>query len=457
MKIKVKKPKDGQTLPQLKTPKSMKPLSTGAGAMYPWSEFLESRFFHEDRFGEMYANCKIITRKGKKKWILVPRMKAPMGVEDLREDGDDINIKWKGKPRNAEQKRVLREIKTAYKQGRTGFIVQASTGFGKTFLGCYAISRVKRTTLILITKEDLEVQWRKALKKFLGLKREDIGIIKADTYSVVNKKVVIGYVQSVMKDERYPSWVYKYFGMVISDEVQFMAADKFVNCMFLLPAMFRLGLTATVDRSDQKQHVFVDHIGPVHVRAELLPMRFDVIKVLTGILIPEDIPCKPGRLSTVYNYLGAIRKRQRLITNYVIRAVNRGRTVVCFAHTKKHLERAYDSLIDGGLKPKHIGYYIGGLSAEILKENAHKKVILATYKMTSYGTDYPHWDTAVFMTPVADVRQAVGRVVREYIDKKKPLMIDFVDKHWVLVNYWKKRRAWYKGRADQIKEHSYDG
>lgn len=444
----------------LKTPPTFKkqdglgqPISTGAGAVYHYNFSIEKGNSFEDKFKEPYTNCKVIDKHTTHPKILLPRMKRPLGKLDLRECGESIDININMPPRNEAQKNICDKLDSLYADGKTGFIINASTGFGKTYLGCHAISALKTTTLVLVHKADLEHQWRDSFKNFLGLEGADIGLIKGDVCTVAGKSVVIGYVQSLMKDKRYQSWVYDYFGFVIIDEVHVMAANKFVNCMYQLPAKWRLGLSATTDRPDRKQHVFTDHIGKVMIRFDVLPMKFNVLKISTGVEIPDWMRFKPGRMMTLCNWLGKHHQRQKLISNWVKKAYLKGRTVVCFADTRKHLDFAWDCLIDAGINQNDIGRYQGGMTDTELETSAFKKVILATYKFTSVGTDYPHWDTAVLMTPKADARQVVGRVVREMTNKKTPLVLDFVDQHKLLLNFYKCRKKWYLTQANLIREN----
>lgn len=403
-------------------------------------------------------NYRLIGLDGMSPLIMLPRSLYPVSDDDRRIVGEqvDINLLDGVEPRNDEQWRVIHEMKTAIDTGTTGLIVNASTGFGKTFIGCCWMAMLECTTLVLVTKSDLEDQWRDSFEKFLGLESKDVGLIKGDICDVAGKKVAIGYVQSMMKQKRYQSWVYKYFGNVIFDEVHLLAADKFVNCCWQLPGMFRLGLSATLDRSDGKQHVFKDHIGHSVIQAELLPMQFNVAVVRTGVTCPRHIYYKPGRTMQLNNFLGQHQYRQELITSKILKAYNKGRNVVCFADTKAHLEYAHQCLIDAGVKISDIGFYVGLPSGakqadkDNLKEQAFKRIVLATYKMTQYGTDYPHWDTAVLMTPRSDVRQIVGRVLREKEGKMVPLVFDFVDNVGLLEKYYRKRRHWYNANALRI-------
>ncbi len=435
------------------------PLYTGAASVFPYTRDMVEQFSYESKFAGKYTNYKVLGKNTSSPRIAIPRTRGMLGLKDKRIIGTKQKFGWFGTPRNDEQVRVLEEMDDCYDRGSTGLIIEASTGFGKTFLGCYAIQKVQCCTLVLVTKSDLEGQWRKAFELFLGLKPDEIGLIKGDVCDTRSKRVVVGYVQSVMKEKRYPSWVYKLFGMVIADEVHLLAADKFSNCMWQLGAKYRLGLSATLDRSDGREHVFKDHIGRVKIVAALLPMAFDVIVVKTQVIVPETVPFKPGRSMGLNNFLGQHPSRQKAITSKIIKAYEKDRNIVAFADTKVHLEYAYQCLVDAGVRMSDIGFYVGHEKPPTKEDKlaliaqAHKRIVLATYKMTAYGTDFPHWDTAVLMTPKADVRQIVGRVIREPDKgktKKKPVVIDVVDPIWMTQNYFASRLKWYELEADTI-------
>lgn len=435
--------------------KITRPLYTAAGAVWPYSPNLADAFSYVDRFKNPYTNYKVIGKGTENPKIVLPRARFALGSEDRRCEGTDVPFVLHTPPRNEQQRMLCDELDAYYDTGKTGIIVNASTGFGKTYIGCSAMAKIQATTLVLITKSDLEDQWAESFEKFLGLDRTEIGLIKGDKHNISGKKVVIGYVQSVMKDDRYPSWVYKYFGFVIADEVHLMAADKFSNCMFLLPAVYRLGLSATVTRSDGRERVFNDHIGSKKIIYEMLPMKFDVVVINTGVAVPKTVKFKAGRTMALNNFLGQHQNRQRMISQKVKKSYEKGRNCVCFADTREHLDYAYDCLINEGIPMKDIGFYVGQTKAtrevkDELKRQALKPVVLATYKMTSYGTDFPHWDTAFLMTPRSDVQQIVGRVVREKAGKKNPVVFDFVDPLPLLLGYFKNRMKWYKKKADRI-------
>jgi superfamily II DNA or RNA helicase len=80
-----------------------------------------------------------------------------------------------------------------------------------------------------------------------------------------------------------------------------------------------------------------------------------------------------------------------------------------------------------------------------LNESAKKQVIIGTFALAQEGLDIPELDTIILTTPHSDVKQAVGRILRETKGKtNNPVIYDIVD-HWsILTNMYNKRCAMYR-------------
>jgi len=62
-------------------------------------------------------------------------------------------------------------------------------------------------------------------------------------------------------------------------------------------------------------------------------------------------------------------------------------------------------------------------------ENIKKQIILATYQLASEGFNVPSLNTIIFASPISDIQQSIGRILREIPEKRKytPLCIDIFD------------------------------
>jgi superfamily II DNA or RNA helicase len=442
-------------------------LFISALAGYPYSPELEQKFiletpFKDDDEGDinLSSNDGVI--------LSVPRGCASVGPQTYKgwTSGEEIavDINHDYPPRNEIQARLIHESRTLLHAGRS-HIIQASTGIGKTFVGCRLIAAIKRPTLIVVTKDDLfgEDQWGGALLKFLKLAPDDIGIIQQKKCQVEGRKVVMGIVHSLAKD-KYPEWIKDYFGLVIFDEVHRMAADTFqaVCCMF--KAKLRLGLSAGTSqrglRNDGKDFIFKSHIGEVEVVGEHIAVAPKVIAVESGFTLPRKqisvkeagkwvtkivpLPHKPGKMMHINKMIAGNRSRNAMIIDFIEAAYNKGRNVLVLSDIVRHLEVLAEMIQVRGVPASDIGFYISK-NKKNLKDDKMKRVVLGTYGMAAEATDVPQWDSLVMATPRSNVKQPIGRVLREHKGKMQPLVLDIVDNDsWVYRKYYKSRCLLYQ-------------
>jgi len=112
-------------------------------------------------------------------------------------------------------------------------------------------------------------------------------------------------------------------------------------------------------------------------------------------------------------------------------------------HNKSLLKYLHDAIEDRKIAP--VGYYVGGMKEADLKESEGKKIIIATYAMAEEALDIKTLSALVMVTPKVDVRQAVGRILRNVEGKK--LVVDIIDQHELFRRHWKKRQTWYKNKS----------
>lgn len=427
-------------MPRVKLPK---PEFVSSGAFYRGIEAKRQygkSFTKRDAFGEPYHLYKK-TVSG----IYLPREFCPAADTDMTEEGEYlVGVKKLFKARNSEQSRVVAESSALLDLG-TSHIIRAPTGFGKTMVALEIARQLGRRFMVIVTKEDIKKQWIISAKKALGLTIRDIGIIQGDKVSITGKQMVIAMIQSICKQERYEDRVFQGFGLIIVDEVHRMAADKFSQAAWNLPAKLRLGLSATVERKDGKDPVFLGHIGRVLVSTSVMTLIPRVVVLKFTLRGMSNIPHSPGRLAILNRVLAGNSVRNKAIVRFVAWAHSKKRSTIIFSETLRHLEILHDYLINVGIPNKDIGRYIGGMSNVERAKSKRKPVILATFRMASEATDIPWADTCVLCSPRSDVLQIVGRVLREHEEKQEPLVLDILDgPSKVLAGYFNKRMRWYR-------------
>jgi superfamily II DNA or RNA helicase len=445
--------------------KNLVPVATGGGAVFPYSQKLEEACKRLSRYGEEYNLGRVVGGN-----FLLPRNMFPVADIDDRTSGTAVFFHDNFKPRNEDQAEVVAKARQLIANG-DNFIVQAPTGYGKTYVGCAVAAKLNRRTVVITTKEDIISQWVKAAQDVLGLEPHEVGVWRGDEVPNDDATFVIALVQSVMKGyERYPEALYDSFGLIICDEVHRMGANEFSQAMWWFKGRFRLGLSATPYRKDGRDVVFNTHIGPVKVVAKLGVMVPFVVCKRTNWKLPlvwrngqmKTVEYKPGRTMHLSKDMSENAERNSIITNFVKQAYKAGRNTIVFVDIVQHMYTLALLLENEcGVDAKDIGFY-AGLDSGVYKGADDKKqerekaktkpIILATYRMASEATDIPWLDTCVLTMPYTDVVQIVGRIRREWPDKKTPLVLDLIDGNVdMFQRYAFKRLHWYQSIGAEVK------
>jgi superfamily II DNA or RNA helicase len=185
----------------------------------------------------------------------------------------------------------------------------------------------------------------------------------------------------------------------------------------------------------------------------VLEAKAKVIVRKTGWRIPPRVFFKPGRMMLVNKAMAASDGRNLEIANCAVQSYKSGRRILIMSDLRdSHLDRLFQILCNEGIPGNEIGYYVGGMGKKDLAITKTRKVVLGTYKMCATGTDVPTWDTLVMATPRADVKQAIGRVLRSMTGKKQPVIFDLVDSDAIFQGFHHSRlKTYYSVGAEVIR------
>ena len=424
------------------------PLSSTAYAEYPFCNRKAARLTTFDGFGKEL----ILWKKLPNGNMAVPRAICPRTQTNTRSFG--LPVKWEctAKPRNEEQKRGVKETVEFLKQGKSGILV-APTGSGKTVM-CLMISAIiAKTTLVVMHKEDLIHQWEERILEHTNIPADKIGRVKQDICEYEGKSIVLASLQSLIIEDKYPEAFWRYFGLTIYDEVHRTSADEWSKVFHKDCADLRLGATATPRRSDKKDIVARSHIGPVRVELENLQMKPKVFIIKSPWICPKQktdsgkyvvIPHEPPKTGMVEKFLRRNKERNEIIRDALVKFYNGNRKAVCFSSTIEHLETLQELIELEGVPTKEIGLYYGSRKKEELASATLCSIIFATLGKMGEGTDIPELDAAILTTPLANIAQPVGRILRKFSGKAQPILIDIQDLDSpVFSAYSRKRLKWY--------------
>lgn len=345
-------------------------------------------------------------------------------------DGLPAEHKFTSKLRD-NQTPLYAEFAEAVADDKTGFILKARTGAGKTVLLLKFLEHLGRNALIIVPTTSLLEQWKEMIVEHTTYSKSDIGHVQADIVDYKDKPITIGLIQSICRD-KYGEDFKKHFGVIVCDELHRTGCEHFSKVVSMFPAMYRIGATGTMSRQDGMDIVFRNHLGEViislgdereeEIRPKILVIGYKGAKQF----IPSwtyGLP-KIRKRGVIISALAKDNNRNNILVSNIMKLALSGRRILVLSDRIKQLQYLLDRT-DPAYKP---GLFIGSTSklakAEILENSS---IIYASYGLFSTGMDVPDLAGLVFATPQSRVRQAVGRISRLYKGKKRPVILDIVD------------------------------
>ena len=342
-------------------------------------------------------------------------------------------------------------------------IIQLPTGKGKSILGLYIAAKLACKTLIVVHKDDLVQGWQKDIKLAFDGKVSP-GLIKAKS-RVVGEFITLATVQTLNRlTHEELEQLYSTFGFVIQDEMHHCPANSY-SVVANFRSKYRLGLTATPERSDGLDHIMSVYYGGIcysytddkdrEEETDILPVK--VVKresnlyfnpvcqefksggKLTYKIVDMDAP-KDSHLSvnlmrissipydrrpsinfqTVDDFVVSNPDYKKFVCEDIISEFIRGRNIVVFLTQKKHCREYYDFLANMGVSKSFMGLYYGDNSdnKSVLEKAEEAKsgfITITTYAKATEGTNVRAWEVEFLVSSInneKNVEQAVGRIRR---------------------------------------------
>ena len=360
-------------------------------------------------------------------------------------EGDNVDLDFAGTLRDYQEPVVNKFIDHCNNVKYGGGLLELPCAWGKTSGSLYILSMLKKKTLVIVHKEFLMNQWIERIQQFLPKAR--IGKIQGPVIDIDDKDIVIGMLQSLsMKD--YPVSLFESFGFTIIDEVHHISSEVFSNSLFKLVTKFMLGLSATMNRKDGTTHVFKMFLGDVIFKGKRDEQLAVTVRAIEYQV--DDDEFNEVKLdyrgnvaySTMISKLCEYNRRSEFILKVLADMFqeNPSQQIMVLAHNKNILKYIHDAIKHRNIAT--VGYYIGGMKEQALKETESKMVVIATYAMAAEALDIKTLTTLIMATPKTDIEQSVGRILRE--KHSSPIVVDIVDSHSTFKNQWRKRKTFYK-------------
>ncbi len=330
------------------------------------------------------------------------------------------------------QKEAENAVFENWNNGTKKTLLVLPTGCGKTIVFAKITEECVRQgdrVLILAHRGELLDQAADKIAKATGL---GCATEKADQTCIGSWfRIVVGSVQSMMREKRLDRFPEDFFGTIIIDEAHHCVSDSYQRVLNHFPGAKILGVTATPDRGDMKNlgNVFESlayeytlpraikdgYLSPI--KAITIPLKVD----LSGVGVQSG-DFKLGDLGTALDpYLHGIAEEMK---KYCMDK----RTVV-FLPLVKTSQKFRDILNENGFRAAEVN----GESqdrAELLQDfEAGKYNVLCNSMLLTEGWDCPSVDCIAVLRPTK-VRslycQMVGRGTRLAPGKDHLLLLDFL-------------------------------
>lgn len=400
-----------------------------------------------------------------RKWISVPRFYGAKQIwSGVLKDVELVDLRVTPKitgeskftgslgvpPYDQRQTAFHRDVVAGLLENDFGGFGVAYCGSGKTAMCSSILAAMGLRTLVVVNKNTLADQWRETLKAMVTVdgKPPRVGSIQGKKIEYgENFPVSISTIQSLSRKE-YPKDMYSAFGLVILDEAHHCPAETYFSAMSQIRAKYLLGVTATLRRSDGMASLFSHMIGPALYTMKRTQVAAKVYYIRFPWSGPSIGPSTPMHI--INDEVSCNLERNRRIIAELEKAASAGRNILVLSALREHLNILMQ-MLPAELK-KVAGFYTGDTPRPLLAENKEKcQILLGTKAMADEGLDIKRLDTLILTTPIADVEQAAGRILRPYENKKLPVIVDFVDQVPRLVKMASKRDALYRREGMNVK------
>lgn len=366
-------------------------------------------------------------------------------------------------------------------ESKTGLLVEAPCGHGKTSISIYIASKHERQTLVLVPTYYLAKQWVKSINQFTDASSV---ILKSTDKDVPLDRDFTVVVMDLFSVRVIPEGLVKNIGHVILDEAHRVGAETYLPILDEIPAKYRTALTATFRRSDGVHKILKFHFGE-HLQMSNRFPKPAIYALRTGVTISgvatknkpwqktvdfmaaHNIPYhetkgvltfKPDfqglveqeykkefmnksafteitktlkrasemSYSVVDSYLNEHAGRRKTVIKVIQAALDAGRTILFISKRKdvlKDLHKYFESY-----RPMLI---ISETNERTPEDEEYLQnscpLIFGVTQLTKEGLDIERLDTLILHLPMKDVEQAIGRIARLHPDKKTPVAIYLLD------------------------------
>jgi superfamily II DNA or RNA helicase len=330
------------------------------------------------------------------------------------------------------QNEAVDAIRNEWVQGHQKTLLVLPTGTGKTIVFSKVVEEETKDgskALILAHRGELLDQASEKLLETSGL---DSALEKAESSAIgSSEQVTVASVQTLSQHKRLTNFPSDYFKTIVVDEAHHSMSNTYQRILSHFEGANVLGVTATPDRSDQKnlgkyfdskayeyslhQAIKEGYLAPV--RAQMIPLELDIHSV--GVSNGDYAVGEVG--SALEPYLNQIALE---MLNYC-----KGRKTVVFLPLVKTSQKFCELLNLHGIRAAEVNGNSKDRDEILADFEAGEYDVLCNSMLLTEGWDCPSVDTIVVLRPTkirSLYQQMVGRGMRLHPGKKELLLLDFL-------------------------------
>ena len=295
-------------------------------------------------------------------------------------------------------------------------IINAKVGYGKTFTALAIAAKLQQKTLVVTHTVALRNQWEKEVVNTLGIKP---GVIGSGKFNM-DSHVVVANIQSLIK---HVGKINREFGTVILDEMHHVSSPTFSKVIDAMFSRYKIGLSGTIERKDQKHVVFKDYFGSKLFKPDKENTMVPEVHVInSGIYFSDS---SGASWAEKINVLKESYLYKDLVVALADKYASDGHKVIIVSDRVEFLracnhDSTYPSdLIIGEVKDRD------DIIRKIFEDEIDQ--VWGTQSLVSEGLSINPLSCLILATPLNNMpllEQLIGRIIREYPDKLKPVIVD---------------------------------
>jgi superfamily II DNA or RNA helicase len=298
--------------------------------------------------------------------------------------------------------------------------IRSPTASGKSTTGIAMIARLKLPAIVIVWTGALLDQWRERFAAELGIDEVDIGFVQGGTRAI--KPITVAMQQTIARipvDDPF----FRFWGVVIADELARFSAPSLFACTDPFPARYRLGMSADERRADGKEFLAHDLFGERAIEIRRIDLVAEgrvrdvaIVLVPTGWSDPaiELAGAPADKYRVMLERMAESAERDSITIEIVRQELAKGEQVLVFSLRVEHCRKIVGRLASAGIAA---GLMLGDKENRDELDRAVQglrggtvRVAVGTVQAIGTGVDLPRVGVGVVTMPIGGNPQLLGQV-----------------------------------------------